>query len=171
MRAFFSRCLLLIGLSLTARSMAEESDDLVREYSLKAAYVFHFAELVEWPAAHQTAINICLPDTHHLARYLKTLEGQRAHDAIVHIQTSSFNDDCQMLLVDEFAQLSEKLRNQARDHHILLLSDQEQFAEQGGMLQFSRRNDKLNLVVNLQAVKQAGLRISSKLLRMAQILE
>jgi hypothetical protein len=39
------------------------------------------------------------------------------------------------------------------------------------MLEFTRHDEKLTLVVNLRAVREAGLKISSKLLRMAEIIE
>jgi len=164
---------LLIVFGLTHEAMAMEAEALAREYSLKAAYVFHFAELVEWPDDHRDDITLCLQASHHLTRHLGALEGQRIDDAIMHITTSYplTMEGCQMLLLNELDELSDDVRHQARDRHILLLSDQEHFAERGGMLQFTRRDDKLHLVVNLEAVKQAGLKISSKLLRMAEILE
>jgi hypothetical protein len=39
------------------------------------------------------------------------------------------------------------------------------------MIEFTLRDNKLRLVVNLVSVKLAGLKLSSKLLRMAEILE
>jgi hypothetical protein len=153
--------------------MAIESEDQSREFSLKTAYVFHFAELVEWPESNLVAINICLQSTNRLARSIGILEGQTIGDASIHVITDypKSLEGCQMLLVTSLDELTDSVQDHARQQHILLLSDQASFAAHGGMLEFNRRDDKLNLVVNIKAVKQAGLKISSKLLRMAQILE
>jgi hypothetical protein len=52
-----------------------------------------------------------------------------------------------------------------------LVGDVENFANHGGMVQFTLRDNRLKLVVNLAAVKSAELKLSSKLLRMAEIIE
>ena len=44
-------------------------------------------------------------------------------------------------------------------------------ADVRSMVQFALRENKLKLIINLPAVKQADLKLSSKLLRMAEILE
>jgi hypothetical protein len=74
-------------------------------------------------------------------------------------------------VLSELTLLTKALLQQAKTQHILLVSDAENFAAQGGMIQFSLRDNKLKLVVNLNSVKQANLKLSSKLLRMAEILE
>ena len=174
MHSLTTRCfVLIVSLSLTSKVIAVESDDRSREYALKTAYVFHFAELVQWPDPNLSSINLCLQDSNRLARYIGVLEGQTIGSAIVHVKTDypKTIESCQMLLLSAFDELSVALQDQARVQHILLLSDQEDFVAHGGMLEFTRHDDKLNLVVNLKAVKQAGLKMSSKLLRMAKIVE
>jgi len=52
---------------------------------------------------------------------------------------------------------------------VLTVSDLEDFARQGGMIRFVLMEDKVRLRINLEAAKAAGLTISSKLLRPAQI--
>jgi len=67
--------------------------------------------------------------------------------------------------------LSKAVSEYARIRHVLLVSDVEDFARRGGMVQFTLRDNKLKLVVNLPAVRDAGLKLSSKLLRMAEIVQ
>ena len=52
---------------------------------------------------------------------------------------------------------------------ILTVSDLEDFAQDGGVICFVLVDNKIRLRVNLDAAKQAGLTLSSKLLRPAQI--
>ena len=144
---------------------------LNHEYPLKAAYLFHLAELTEWPEPGN--IKICVLGDSQLRGYLPALAGQAIDDRAVQIMPDQppGSVNCSMLFVSDNASLTPQLSEQAKNRHILLVSDAEGFAEKGGMVQLSLRDNKLKLVIYLPAVKQAGLKLSSKLLRMAEILE
>lgn len=165
--------LLLLSFSLYLPSVcsSEENAAISREYQLKTAYLFHFAELAEWPNVSQ--MTICLQGNSPLRLYLPVLEGQEVDNKIVHILLDSvFSlEQCRILFLSDLDALSQTVLMQAKTHHVLLVSDVEQFARLGGMIQFTLRDNKLKLIVNLASVKAAGLRLSSKLLRMAEILE
>lgn len=171
-RVFLKILLLSIGLGLFGNSHAAEANVVSREYQLETAYLFHFAELAEWPAP-ATPITICLQGTSPLRAHLPVLEGLQIDDRTVHVMLADLPpiQHCQILFLSDLAGLTPSLLEQAKSRHILLVSDAEDFARKGGMIQFTLRDNKLKLVVNLSSVKEAGLRLSSKLLRMAEILE
>jgi len=50
---------------------------------------------------------------------------------------------------------------------ILTVSDGEQFAAQGGMVQFYRQDNKLRLMLDQQAIEVVGLKASAHLLSIA----
>lgn len=54
---------------------------------------------------------------------------------------------------------------------ILTVSDADTFALQGGMVQFAIEQNRLRLIVNLNSTRAAGLSISSKVLRLAQVID
>lgn len=54
---------------------------------------------------------------------------------------------------------------------ILTISDGENFARQGGIIQLAVERNKLRLIVNLGVARAAGLAISSKVLRLAEIID
>jgi hypothetical protein len=54
---------------------------------------------------------------------------------------------------------------------ILTVSDADEFARSGGMIRFRLENNKIRLQINLRAAKAANLAISSKLLRVAEVIE
>ncbi len=170
-RRLFNYLLLSISVWLSGAAFANETAIVNREYQLKAAYLFHFAELAEWP--HSSAVTICLSGVSPLKAYLPVLEGQYIDNRAVHVQMidNESTSNCQILFLSEAALLSKARKEEAKNQHILLVSDAENFASNGGMVQFTLRDNKLKLVVNLPAVKEAGLKLSSKLLRMAEILE
>lgn len=168
-RSWFQVLLLSIGLCPNA--YAANVDIVSREYELKAAYLFNFAELAEWPES--AAMTICLQGQSPLRAYLPALEGQYIDNRAVHVK---FNDgleieQCRILFLSDPKLLNKAVLQKIQSRHILLVSDAENFARNGGMIQFTLRNNKLKLVVNLASVKKAGLKLSSKLLRMADIVE
>ena len=164
---------LILGLAaLPIRGEAETNAEIInREFQLKTAYLFHFAELTEWPAT--LPITICLQGASPLRQYLPALEGLPINGKAAHILLDQQNDavECRILFLSDNTLLTPALTEQSKLHHILLVSDADGFAAQGGMVQFAQRDNKLKLVINLSAVNQAGLKLSSKLLRMAEILE
>lgn len=164
---------LILGLTgLPIRGEADTNAEIInREFQLKTAYLFHFAELTEWPAAQP--ITICLQGASPLRQNLPALEGQLINGQAVHILLDQQNDaaGCRILFLSDNTRLTPVLTEQSKLHHILMVSDADGFAAQGGMVQFALRDNKLKLVINLSAVNQAGLKLSSKLLRMAEILE
>jgi len=170
--AKLSVVLLLLSVSVCLSRPAAADDALVsREYQLKALYLFHFVELTEWPKADQ--VTICLWGDSPLRAYLPALDGQQVGGSTVQVVSEPLPEmaRCQILFLSDPHTLTQDILNQAESRHILLVSDSEDFAERGGMIQFTLRNNKLKLIVNLAAVKRAGLKLSSKLLRMAEIVQ
>lgn len=161
-----------MGVGLGIYAHAEDVQLVInREYQLKTAYLFHFAELAEWPES--ASVTICLQGNSPMRAYLPVLNGQQIDNKAVSVKLGMpiAMEECQILFFSELNALSQTVLAQARKHHVLLVSDAEEFAQKGGMIQFTLRDNKLKLVVNLTSVKLAGLKLSSKLLRMAEILE
>ena len=52
---------------------------------------------------------------------------------------------------------------------VLSISDLNQFARHGGMIEITRKDDKFAFAINIDAVNRNGLRISSKLLQLAEV--
>ncbi|MGZ4998659.1 MAG: YfiR family protein [Methylomonas sp.] len=162
---------LLLVISLSTMAGLVEGGIINREFQLKAVYLFHFAELAEWPSS--LPMTICLQGASPIRHYLPALEGQLIDGNPVHVllDQSLGLGDCRILFLSDIEALTPALREGANAQHVLLVSDVEGFAEKGGMVQFTLRDNKLKLVINLSTAKQAGLKFSSKLLRMAEILE
>jgi len=170
--ATLSIALLLLSVSVCQIVPASTIDPLVsREYQLKTLYLFHFVELTEWPKAEQ--VTICLWGDSPLRSYLPALDSQQVGGSTVQVLSEPLPEmaRCQILFLSDPHSLTQDTLNQAESGHILLVSDTQDFAERGGMIQFTLRNNKLKLIVNLGAVKRAGLKLSSKLLRMAEIVQ
>ena len=172
LKFLFPLLLVCTGICFNLESHADESQLIIsREYQLKTAYLFHFSELTEWPVP--SSVSICLHGNSPIRTYLPILNGQQINNAQVRIKIDNpiVVSECQIIFLSDLNALSATVLEQAQKNHVLLISDAPGFAAKGGMIEFTLRDNKLILVVNLVSVKQAGLKLSSKLLRMAEILE
>jgi len=78
--------------------------------------------------------------------------------------------DCHILFISRSERPRlEQILAHLQGRSVLTVSDLEDFARQGGVIRFVLVEDKVRLRINLEAAKAAGLTISSKLLRPAQI--
>ncbi len=149
-----------------------------REYHLKAAFLFHFSQFIEWPpqafaAPGSPFIIGILGEDPFRALIDQTVAGEKVkdHPIVVH-RFATVNDilPCHILYISEkpegfipglFALLPAK--------YTLTVGDQYAFARVGGIIRFQTLNKKIRLQINLSAAKAADLNISSKLLRLADI--
>jgi hypothetical protein len=148
------------------------------EYQLKAVFLFNFAQFVEWPASAfpepDTPLGICILGEDPFGAYLdETVRGETVANhplAIRRYRTVDEIRGCHILFVSrqEQGHLSEIL-DSLKGHSVLTVSDAERFASRGGMIRFVTDHNRIRLRINLEAARAANLRLSSKLLRPAQI--
>ncbi len=63
-----------------------------------------------------------------------------------------------------------RIREQLSGRSILTVSDADQFAASGGMIQLTPRRNRLHLLVNVAVARQCRVTISSKILRVAHVI-
>ena len=91
------------------------------------------------------------------------------------IQPIEKNDDpgkCQVLFISD----SEKnhlgeILDKIKALPVLTVGESDQFLEQGGMINFVKKEGKIRLEINLEAARRAKLEISSKLLGVADVVK
>jgi hypothetical protein len=148
------------------------------EYQVKAAFLFNFAQFVEWPApafaerSTPLTIGICGPDP--FGAYLDELvRGESVGGrpiAVKRFQEPAEIKDCHIL----FISVADPARVQGiiaalKGRSILTVGDGENFSQQGGMVRFVTESGKIRLRINVEAARSEGLIISSKILRPATI--
>ena len=168
----------LCGLAACALLAHAPAAEAPSEYQIKAVFVFNFSHFVEWQPkefASATApfvIGIVGEDPFG-PRLDEAVRGERidSHPLIVQrYRNAGEVGDCQILVIDrsEGPHLREILH--ALDHRATLtVSELDRAAERGVMIQFATENNRIRLRVNADAARAAGLSVSSKLLRLAEI--
>jgi hypothetical protein len=146
------------------------------DYEVKAVYLFNFARLVEWPSATEVSKSesfaICVLGQDPLGPALDSVvAGENIGGRAVTARRISKAQDsrpCQVLYISpsEEGQLKEVLTvlDKAR---VLTVSDIPQFSRRGGMIQFVTDNNRIRFEVNLANTTDAGLTLSSELLKVA----
>lgn len=149
------------------------------EYKLKAALIYKLSKFVEWPeparAGSLRNFGVCLLGEDTFGAALDVLEEQKALGVPIRIQrftqSNSIDSGCQMVFISKskhtfLRSILQKLQNQP----ILTLGDTAGFAEQGGIIEFTRGEKRIGFKINLVSAKQSGLKIAAPLLELATII-
>lgn len=148
------------------------------EYQVKAAFLYNFAKFVEWSAvsyADQHApIMICVLGEDPFGAVLDvTVRSKTANGHELVIKRSNRLRDltrCEILFISssERNHIQEILES-LRGLNVLTVGETDHFAESGGTIGFVLEGNRIRITVNVDAAQRANLKISSKLLALAQI--
>jgi hypothetical protein len=157
---------------------AMSADAVPGEYQVKAVFLFNFAQFVEWPgqafATPEAPFTICVLGEDPFGAGLDdAVKGENVQGHPLTVQRYRSVDEaspCQILFIgdSELARLDEILGRLA-GRAILTVSDIDRAAERGAIVQFAHDRNRLRLRINVEKARAAGLTLSSKLLRPAEI--
>lgn len=148
------------------------------EYKVKAVFLYNFSHFVQWPpqsfATPDAPLVIGVLGENPFGDYLKaTVKNEQFQNRTYQIRNYQSVDelsDAQILFVSKSEEVKmEKILTGLANHKILTVSDSEDFAVKGGMIQFVKKDNRIKLMINLEAAQQAGVEISPKLLSLAEI--
>ena len=168
---------LLLALSLDCAMAAPPATRPSREYEMKAAYLYTFAQFVTWPAeafagsSAPVVIGI-LGDDPFRETLDRTIRNQTVRGRPIHIRRTARIEDlrsCHILFLSstERRRLPQVLAG-LRGASVLTVSEMEHFGSQGGMVTLYSESDKVRFAINVAAAERAGLKVSSKLLKLAR---
>jgi hypothetical protein len=163
--------LLVSGVPRSARCQATAD-----EYEVKAAFLFHFAQLTDWPAgaleAGDPSLKLCILDDEPSRQELQnTIDGKVVGGRVLHVRTISQLQeirDCNILFLsrDEVQRQTAIVRS-LRGMPVLTVGETANFLSEGGMIRFHLEDGKVRFDINLAAADSSHLKISSRLLLLA----
>lgn len=169
---------LALAACLLAGPPARAQDPSASEYQVKAVFLYNFAQFVSWPAetlADSTAPIVIgvLGDDPFGAILDNTLRNERLGARpfeVRRFQTAAEVTDCHILFISGGRNVRPDQQLASFTHRpILTVSEASRFAQRGGMIGFVMDRNHVRLQINLEAAQAAGLTISSKLLRVADV--
>jgi hypothetical protein len=147
---------------------------------IKATYILNFIKFSEWPpdalAANDAYFVIGVlgsgPSNGDMDRNLngKVVAGRTL--VVKHFIVGQELRECKLLFVSasEKRQLA-RILDSIRGATILTISEIDQFANNGGIINFFIEENKLRFEINVDAASRARIRISSKVLQLARIIK
>jgi hypothetical protein len=169
--------LLLILSCLPMALYAEEHQ--AEENLLKAVFIYNFAKFTRWPDdmwdERGPSLTICSIGHDKLSDALERLNGRMLRDNPVNIdqrESLTHLDTCHVLyLANSIEHEAIEITHTLRSKPILTISEIPDFAESGGMIELFHNDGRIHFKVNLHTTREAGLDLSSRLLKLAIIVD
>lgn len=149
------------------------------EYKIKAVFLFNFTQFVEWP--HDAFNNnndpfvIGILGKDPFGKYIdEVVQNEKVGNhplTIMRYHNTNEINNCQVLFIESDDSNLSAVLSSLNNRAILTVSDMQGFTQAGGIIGFITTNNKIKLQININAAKEAGLNISSKLLSVASILK
>ncbi len=164
-------CFLLAGhVPVYAQTQASASD-------VKAAFLYNFTKFIDWPPQAFVGANspffICVagdPFDGALDRLVQgeVLDGRPL--MVRHIKTREEARGCHIVYVpQDEAGLDVEMINAAGHEPVLTVGESPGFINEGGMMRFVNSGGRIRFEINPDAAQRASLKVSSRLLRLAEI--
>lgn len=177
-------CALLLATTLpaiapaSAQPLPEASLPPSVEYQIKADFVYTVAKFVDWPdgafSGPSAPLTFGIVGSDSVADAIaQALRGKKVHERP--IRTVRVTDprralECQILYVSDADPARNKaLLDQVGTASILTIGERGDFASKGGILGLRLSDTLVQFEVNIRSAERAGIAISSKILRLGQV--
>ena len=167
---------LVLGTTLHIHAQAPVFD----EYQVKAVFLYNFAKFVEWPpgtfASPNDPIGICVVGHNPFGSMLEDIvQGKKIGDRVFAVRwlpDTQQAGKCQILFIGaEEGKRTRVLLEALKGAGILTVGETGDFTALGGIICFKLDGTRVRLQVALETGEHARLRISSKLLSLAEIVK
>jgi len=150
------------------------ADDSSVEYKIKAGYLYNFTKFVTWTADNAESFNLCIVGNDPFGELINPIEERSAIG--LPIKLSRFDSlgsmdkesHCHILYISSSVKETLAVRNFI---NTLVVGEGGEFLKQGGMIDFVNKQGKIKLQINLKTIKKNGLKVSAKLLEVADVVK
>jgi hypothetical protein len=188
-------CVLILVPTVVNMVHAEQAaPETNREYQIKAAFLYNFVKFTYWPGEQAVDSNepnavdsnepmtIGIIGEDPFGDAFEPIKDKRIKGRKILLKRFKGLEEskpskeqleavrkCHLLFVclSQKEQLKE-IMDSVKSCPVLTVGDMDDFLESGGMINFIVEENKIRFEINLTAVRRAGLRISSRLLRLAK---
>lgn len=165
---------MLLLLSCSASSAL--TDAIEREQKIKAAYLYHLAQFIDWPEAHALKtsrhINICSIGSSPFSNYLQNLSQRKAKGREIHLMEvgkNAMTADCNIIFFNAENEMSPQLLDRYASNGTITVGEENVFIERGGLIALPTVENHVRLLINFDKAKATGLYISANLLEVATL--
>lgn len=163
--------------NLARAGSAREWPVPTRAERIKAAFLYNFAKFTEWPEeafpSSNAPIKLCAFGTKGLHSALRTMQGKKIQNRLLtsrHPASAEEFGECHLLFFGAAVEPQLKKILEDMNHKpILTVSELPSFTRLGGIIRLKTVKGKFRIEINQTAAQQVGLRFSSKLLRLSNV--
>jgi hypothetical protein len=179
-RRYYLFVWLLAGFWMAGSVVPQAAAAGSKEYQIKAAFLFNFAQFVEWPssafASPNSPFRIGILGEDPFGGVLRDMvRGESVRSRRLTVQQSNNVEDlrgCQLMFVSrsERGRVAEIL-SALDQEKVLIVSDIEGFARRGGAIYLYLEGGKVRFEINPGSARRRNLKVSSQLLGLGRIVE
>ncbi|MFC1736933.1 YfiR family protein [Candidatus Hydrogenedentota bacterium] len=171
---------LLVSADTASADTVYAAEKAYGEYDVKAALILKFAKYVVWPEkvfknSEEPIVIVILGKDPFKDKIDKIVAKKKVHGRKLEVKRLKKVGDlknCHVLFVSR----SEKTRltpilDAVASKSVLTIADMDGFAKKGGIVNLKTVKNKIRFQVNVDAAKQAQLKINSQLLKLSDIVE
>lgn len=165
---------ILLSVGLTMASKPSFSATTSDEQNLTVAFLYNFLKFTEWPTGTLgNEITLCVSENSGFGEELNAVSGKLAQNKSIRIRRIDLGEnqqDCHLLFLSKEenpVRIREWLKN-ANNTPTLMVSNQSEFLDMGGMIVLVNDGNRLQFDVNLGQVNPTGLKLSAQLLKIAR---
>ena len=176
MKIFNLPCIFFGIVLLFSQHVCAENVDV--EYKVKAGYLYNFTKFITWPEDNKDkTFNLCIIGEDPFGDLIEPIEQRSAFGRPIKLfkfNRTNKEQRCHILFISSSIKdnaLFKGLLAAYDDDDTLTVGESDGFAAQGGMIGFVNRQGKIKLQINLKALQQSHIKISAKLLEVAELVE
>ena len=150
------------------------------EYAVKAAFVMNFAMLTEWPesafSSSTADIALCVVGGSTLPEPFRSIEGKKIGTRTLHVTavgSQATPPKCHIIFYKEEVDTADLVRtlSAVRGKPVLTVGEKDRVTKLGGAIHFYTKNGKLRFAINPTIIAKQGLKLSSRLLKIATLID
>lgn len=151
--------------------------DATESSAVTAALALNFARFTEWPAqalgANDTTVKLCVIGDNVIQQAFDKIDQKQVGTRtlqVVHLTRIKNLEQCHLLYISGGDRgTTIQLLSEIQKQHTLTIGEDRHFLQDGGMVLLNFVEGKVNIEIQLSVVKQAGLQINSRVLKLATI--
>jgi len=173
--AFRTSLITMAFVSFSSHASTVSGDKGFSESDVKAVFVLNFPNFITWPGTTDNPQKticvfgaVALADS--LALFLASSKMDNRRAAINFLREPDIDQHCDLLFVGRST--NEQTANVSplnKSPHTLTVSDVPESAVKGGMIELALIDEKIQVIINWEAMKSKGFVVDSRLLQLATV--
>lgn len=163
----------LLILQVLLYSMSAYANE--KEYRLKAGFLYNFARFGQWQdtLTQNENFTLCSPSQNFIDVAIVTLKDRSIKNLPIKLRLvlpdKEILEACNMLFITSEMEVSWQDEQLTSYKNIMLVGEAETFIDNGGQIRFFLTGGKIRFEISPQRLSDAGISMSSKVLRLARI--